>query len=779
MPISHDGKVFCCNGCKAVYEILRGKQLYRYYDFGEHPGVTPSISTNAKFAFLDEPNVNKKLIDFSEDGIVVVSLRIPQMHCSSCIWLLENLHNLHKGIFYSRVDFLKKRLLIKFVENKISFRQVVELISSIGYEPELGLKESDSSHRTKVERSFYLKIGVAAFCFGNIMLFSLPEYLSSSTIDISSRTLFGYINLLLSFPVVFFSGMIFFISAINGLRSKAINIDVPIALGIAIVFLRSAVDVLLQTGPGYFDSLSGLVFFLLIGRLFQNKTYDNLNFERKYQAYFPLAVSVRRNGNETTIPITLIRPGERMIIRNNEIVPADSVLMTGIANIDYSFVTGESKPSVKSVGDLIYAGGKHLGSVIQLEAIKEVSESEFIQLWNEFGAIDKIKSRLLTLSTTIGKYFTFGILLIALSTAFAWWLIDPGKILDSVTAILIIACPCALALAAPFVFGTTLRLFGKKGFYLKHSSVVEALSKTDMIVFDKTGTITHTERTSIRFNGNSLSKEQRIQVASLARSSTHPLSRSIYDCLQVRDISEVTNFEEVEAAGICARVGGAKVQLGSASFVGAKSPDNNIKQTSVYAAVDGNILGRFEFENVYRDRLEEVLGNLNTSHSISLLSGDDDGEREKLKEIFPNFSEMQFNQSPSDKLSYIKSLQSKNRNVIMIGDGLNDAGALWQSDVAIAVTEDVSSFSPACDGILNAYAFNDLDRFIRFASTAKLVVYWSFVISFIYNIIGLYFAMRGELSPILAAILMPLSSISVVIFSTFVTQYLAKRKGLL
>jgi Cu+-exporting ATPase len=779
VPISLDGKTFCCNGCKSVYEILNGKQLYRYYNFSEHPGITPTLQPNVKYAFLDDPEVSNKFINFSDDKITVANLHIPQMHCSSCIWLLENLQNMNPGILFSRVDFLRKSLLIRYKKDRTTFRQIVEMLASIGYEPELISDSTETNQRTKNERSFYLKIGVAAFCFGNIMLFSLPEYLSSSAIDLSSRTLFGYLNLLLSLPVVFFSSMIFFVSALKGLRSKAINIDVPIALGIAIVFLRSAVEVLFQIGPGYFDSLTGLVFFLLIGRLFQNKTYDTLNFERKYQSYFPLAVTVRRAGQETTVPITMIRPGERMLIRNNEVVPADSVIMSGTAYIDYSFVTGESQMMMKNVGDLIYAGGKHHGSVVELEAIKEVSESEFIQLWNEFDTSDRIKSHLLTLSNTIGKYFTLGILLTALATAFWWWYINPSKILDAVTAILIVACPCAIALAAPFAFGTTLRLFGKKGFYLKHSSIVEALSKTDTIVFDKTGTITQVERTSIRFNGSSLSNEQRIQIASLARSSTHPLSRSIYDFLQVKDLSEVTDFEEIEAEGIYAYVEDAKVQLGSASFVGAESPDKNLKQTRVYASVDRKILGWFEFENVYRDRLEKVFCNLNASHSIFLLSGDDDGEREKLKEIFPNFSEMQFNQKPADKLSFIKSLQTKNRNVIMVGDGLNDAGALWQSDVAIAVTEDVSSFSPACDVILNADVFNDMDRFIRFASTAKLVVYWSFMISFVYNIIGLYFAVRGELSPILAAILMPLSSITVVAFSTFVTQFLAKRRGLI
>jgi P-type Cu+ transporter len=781
VPISHDGKLFCCNGCKSVYDILRGKQLYRYYDFDRHPGITPTLQPSVKYAFLDDPEVSNKFISFSDDKITVANLYIPQMHCSSCIWLLENLHNLNPGILISRVDFLKKRLLIKYKKDRSTFRQIVEMLVSIGYEPELSPNSTETNQRTKNERSFYLKIGVAAFCFGNIMLFSLPEYLSSSTIDINSRASFGYLNLILSLPVIFFSSMVYFSSAINSLRTKAINIDVPIALGIAIVFFRSAVEVLLQIGPGYFDSLTGLVFFLLIGRLFQNKTYDTLNFERKYQSYFPLAVTLRRAGKETTVPITMIRPGERMLIRNNEVVPADSVIMSGISYIDYSFVTGESQMMMKNVGDLIYAGGKHHGSIIELEALKEVSESEFIQLWNEFDTSDRIKSQLLTLSNTIGKYFTLGILLTAIATAFLWWYVNPSKILDAVTAILIVACPCAIALAAPFAFGTTLRLFGKKGFYLKHSSIVEALSKTDTIVFDKTGTITQTKLTSIRFEGNPLTDDQRKLLAALVRSSTHPLSRSIYDFLHVKEIVNVDELKEVEGSGIAGKVGSVPVRLGSSEFINidVREKYSDEKRTMVFATIDEKIIGRFEFDNIYRTGLQDVLKNLESNHTIYLLSGDSDGERSRLKEIYSNFGDMLFNQKPADKLSFIKLLQYKNRNVIMVGDGLNDAGALWQSNVAISVTEDVSSFSPSCDAILNSSSFNILDRLIRFATTAKHVVYWGFVISIIYNIIGLYFAMRAELSPVLAAILMPLSSITVVAFSTYMTQFMARRKGLL
>ncbi|MFH0991860.1 MAG: heavy metal translocating P-type ATPase metal-binding domain-containing protein [bacterium] len=778
--IDDEGKSFCCAGCKAVYEILSQADLCNYYEFQQNPGITPSIRPAKKFAYLDNPELKRQLVEFSNGELSVINLVIPQMHCSSCIWLLEHLQRLHSGILFSRVDFLKKQLLIRFYEKKISLREVIELLSSLGYEPELNLGSVQSQQKNTIDRSLYLKIGVAAFCFGNIMLFSLPEYLATSQEDLGSRIYFGYLNLVLSIPVVLYSSSIFFSSGFKNLLRGVITIDLPIALGIAIVFLRSAADVLFQTGPGYFDSLTGLVFFLLLGRLFQNKTFDSLNFERKYHSYFPLAAAIKTAEGETTVPLTALRPGQRVIIRNNEIIPADGVVMQGKATIDYSFVTGESEPTTKTIGDLVYAGGKQAGAAVEIELVKEVAESELIQLWSDFGASERTKSHLLTLSNTAGKYFTIAILLIAAVTALYWWLMNPSIILNAVTAILIVSCPCALALAAPFAFGSTMRIFGKKGFYLKQAAVIESLAKVYTIVFDKTGTLTETKRASIRFIGKELTANERSLISSVARCSTHPLSRTISEYFAASPF-EVHDFEEVQAAGIAGRVNGSQVRLGTGQWVHVdySATENEDQPTAVHAAIDNQYLGHFVVSNIYRSGVREVLKNLGDHHAVFLLSGDSSKEEATLRVLYPGFVDMRFRQQPHDKLESIKQLQHDGRTVMMIGDGLNDAGALWQADLGIAVTERSSAFSPACDAILTSASFHQLDRFIHFSTTSLHIVYAAFTLSIVYNIVGLYFAVQGALSPILAAILMPLSSISVVAFSTLITQMLARRKGLL
>ena len=795
--LTYDGKEFCCAGCKTVYEILSRNAMCEFYDLASNPGITPSLRPAPKFVYLDDPTVIRQLVDFSNDELSVVNFHIPQMHCSSCIWLLENLHKLNNGVLFSRVDFMKRRLLVRYSNKRTTLRTIVELLASLGYEPELNFGSLDAAAKPATDRNLYVKIGVAAFCFGNIMLFSLPEYFDAQRQDMASREFFAYLNLLLSAPVVLFSASVFFVSAFQGLRKRLINIDVPIALGIGLIFARSAVDVLVGGGPGYFDSLTGLVFFLLLGRLFQNKTYENLSFERTYQSYFPLAVTVKRGGGETTTPITSLRPGERIIIRNNEVIPADAVVMNGVPRIDYSFVTGESDVSAKNVGDLVYAGGKQIGSAIELEVIKEVSRSTFVQLWNNVGSSDRTPARLMTLSNSLGKWFTVGILLVAAAAALGWSFLDPSRILDAVTAILIVACPCALALAAPFTFGTAMRIYGQKGFYLKNSSVVEALARIDTIVFDKTGTLTHTKSSTIRFVEKELTPYQKSLIASLAQNSMHPLSRAIADHYRNEGGLRVDKFEEFENRGMNGLVDGHDVRMGSAEFVGAvmNHPDPEHKRTRVFVAIgtqklaraghDPNqgdaiprILGWFEFENTYRTGLGGILSVLGGARSLRLLSGDSDGERQRLMELYPRFDDLQFGKNPAEKLEYVRSLQGQSKRVLMFGDGLNDAGALWQSDVGVAVSEDVNTFSPACDAMLDAGSFPILDKLVSFSSTSMRVVQAAIALSVVYNVVGLWFAVRAELSPLLAAILMPLSSISVVVFSTVATRFLARRRGL-
>lgn len=774
--ISLNEKIFCCNGCKTVYEILNQHNLCNYYSIDQNPGITRKYQVKRNYEFLNDPDLKQRMTDFTDGQISRITLSIPQMHCSSCIWILENLFKLNPGIISSEVNFLQKKVFITLNESKTNLKEVVELLDSLGYEPLLNLEEKEEEKVMAGNKSLYYKIGIAGFCFGNIMLLSFPEYLSIGTEELPEmKRIFAYLNIILSLPVFFYSSTEYFISAWKGLKKKIVNIDVPIALGILVLFLRSIIDILFLEGAGYLDSLSGLVFFLLTGKLFQNKTYETLNFERNYKSYFPVSVTTRKYNSETTIPVEKLEVGNRIIIRNNELIPADSILIKGNANIDYSFVTGESIPVERNNGEIIYAGGRQAGGVIELETVKEVSQSYLTQLWNSSAFSKEDESRIVSLANGISKHFTFIVLVIAIAGAVYWLPEDITLAFNAFTAVLIVACPCALALSTPFTLGNTLRIFGRNKFYLKNTHVIEKLAGINHIVFDKTGTITENNAAEVEFHSGSLSSNDKSLVKSAVRNSSHPLSRAIYDYLQDVPSMSADTFNEISGEGILASIDGNEVKAGSEFFIhGFKSSKDEF--TKVYISINNKPAGYFSISNRYREGLKELVSSLEADYEFSLLSGDNESEKVKLSSFFADEKELHFRQSPHDKLKYITELQGRGKKVLMVGDGLNDAGALKQSDVGISISDNINNFSPACDGILDSNSFKRLADIILFSKKSNKVIIASFVLSFIYNIIGLSFAVTGTLSPIIAAILMPVSSISVVVFTTISINFIARKE---
>lgn len=785
-----DDKFFCCQGCKLVYQLLAENNLCDYYSLNEQPGKTQNKNLfKKKYEFLDDEDLKKQLLEFTDDKISTISFFIPDMHCSSCIWLLENLYKINSGILSSKVNFLEKRISITFNHYEISLRQLVELLASIGYEPQINLNETTEKSKSNYNKKLYYKLGIAGFAFGNIMLLSFPEYLS---IDASSELLqkvFSGFIILLSIPVFFYCAIDYFISAYKGLRKKIINIDFPLSLGIIVLYLRSLYEIIFQFGAGYMDSFAGLIFFLLLGKLFQNKTYEILNFERDYKSFFPISVTIKKDGEEKSIPLSKLKVKDKIIIRNNELIPADSYLLKGNANIDYSFITGEAEPIQKNVGELIYAGGKQIGGILELEISKEVSQSYLTKLWNqsETGNSNNSKNdehNLTSWSNFISKYFTFAVLLIAFVASLFWMNNDISLAVTVFTSVLIVACPCALALSTPFALGNALRIFGRNNFYLKNINVIEELSKATTIVFDKTGTITSIGNHQINFNGDELSIEEKIMMKSLVKNSTHPLSKKIFSYLNDIDekrILPVQNFEEKIGKGMFGIVNGKIIKAGSKKFVLGDTNDGfnkmNYKFSEVYISIENKFKGTFQIKNSYRENISSMIKNLIKKYEVYLLSGDNDSEKEKLKNIFEDEKKIYFQQSPFDKLNFIKKLGEKNK-VIMIGDGLNDSAALLHSDVGISVTEDITTFTPASDGILHSDSLKLFDIFLRFSKDSVNIIKASFVISLMYNLIGLSVAVSGNLSPLFAAILMPLSSISVVIFTTLMTNFFGKKRGL-
>ncbi|MBL4939852.1 MAG: heavy metal translocating P-type ATPase metal-binding domain-containing protein [Lutibacter sp.] len=772
-PIHFDEKSFCCYGCKTVFEILNTNELNCYYDLESTPGTIPN-EIRGKYNYLDNNDIVEKLIEFNDGETTIVEFYIPSIHCSSCIWVLENLNKLTSGVATSMVNFPLKTIRITFKNNTTNLKQLVELITSIGYEPYISLEDADNKKKS-VDKTLIYQVSIAAFAFGNIMLLSFPEYFEVNEFWLENyKPLFRWLMFAMAIPVVFYSAKDYFISAYKGLQHKILNIDVPIALGISVLFIRSTIEIFLEIGAGFFDSLTGLIFFLLLGKFFQQKTYNFLSFERDYKSYFPIAVTKIIDGVEKNIPVEDVEKGDRLLIRNEELIPVDGILMNGNAAIDYSFVTGEALPIIKQSGDKLFAGGKQTSGAIEIEVINAISQSYLTQLWSNDVFNKKEEITIKNITDSISKYFTTAILLIAFFAGIFWVFYNSAMAINVVTAVLIIACPCALALSAPFAIGNMLRIFGYKKFYLKNAETIESMSKIDTIIFDKTGTITSSGKTQINYKGIKLSIEELSIIKSVLRASNHPLSRLLYNHIDVEVLDEEpTFFEEILGKGIIATINNINIKLGSIKFVTETVSVNN--ETAIYIKIGNKLKGSYIFKNTYREGTKEVFEDLSKKYNLVILSGDNDGEKKFLEHLLPQNTKYAFDQNPESKLNYIKDLQKKGGKIMMIGDGLNDAGALAQSDVGIAISENVNVFSPACDAILDAKLFNNLPKFLILATQTLDIIKVSFILSFLYNIIGMYFALTGKLTPVIAAILMPLSSITIVVFVTILTNLISKK----
>lgn len=782
--ISFDDKKFCCTGCKSVYQLLNKNDLCDYYNISNQPGQQLNYQVNDKqYEILDDKETLGKLLNFKNETDSHVTFYIPYMHCSSCIYLLENMQRLNANIVSSRVNFQKKEVEIVYHHEKVNLKEIAIILSRIGYPPYISLaSETDESKPKLNNRSQIYKIGIAGFAFGNIMMLSFPEYFHLSDFSGTNNftNIFNVLSLLLSLPVLFYCSQEFFISAYAAIKQRYLNIDAPIALAILITFLRSIYEITYGSKIGYFDSMTGIVFFMLLGRYFQNKTYDHISFERDYKSYFPLGVTVleKLDGNliEKTIPVSAIKTGMRIIIRQNELIPADGILFSGDALVDYSFVTGEAESVKKVLGEILYAGGRQKGSQIELEVVKEVSQSYLTSLWNKEEK-ETQQDQETEMVAKINKYFSYGLLIIALAAFVYWWPTDTHKAINAITTILIVACPCALLLSATFTYGNVLQIMAKNAMYIKNAKAVERFAKADTIVFDKTGTITKSNAASIEWVGYTLNQSDKQAIASLAKESIHPLSKRIASHLSQTQRFAVSDFVEHTGKGIEAEVNGKWIKIGSFDFVGGHIAAKEDKGSKVYVSFNNEVKGYFNFKNVYREGVVNLFNELQTKgYELHLLSGDNEDEKNYLGNFFTNAATLNFNQSPQQKLAYIEKLMQKGKKVIMVGDGLNDAGALMKSYAGIAVTDDVNFFTPACSAILEGNKIAHLKHYLDYAKSGAWVIKASFVLSLLYNVVGLSFALTGTLQPVIAAILMPVSTISIVLFTTISSNIIARKK---
>lgn len=771
MDLSIDDKHFCCVGCKSVYQILADNNMCNYYAYNDTPGQR--LDQSKHYEYLDEASIITQLIDYKDPNYSIVTFYVPAIHCSSCIWLLEHLYKINPAIYNSRIDFIKKEVVISYKHQEVSLRQVVEILTNIGYEPEISLQDVVKEKSSAVNQTLILKIAIAGFCMGNVMLFSFPEYFGLSAIEQEFQYLFGWLNLAFSIPVAFYCGKEYFVSAITSLKHKHINLDTPLALIIAVLFIRTALSALFNNGPGFADTLTGLVFLLLMGKWVKQRTYHHISFDRDYRSYFPIAITTLKEGKEKPVAINELCIGDRLWIRNGELVPADSILMKGDAWMDMSFVTGETEPQQKVLGEVIYAGGKQMGEAIEVEIVKLPSQSYLTGLWNKEHYQTNLKQNF---NDGIAKYFSLAVFVIAFGTC-GYWLLqsDSNKAWAAFTAVIIVACPCVLALSTPFTLSAILAVFDKRGFYVKNTDAVEQLAHCNAIVFDKTGTLTSSENAKIYFTGV-LQQEEEMLVVSLLHHSSHPLSRLILKSLNTGKFYPISKYKEIPGKGISGIVNNHMVYAGSERILPFHITCKKV--SGVHLVIDSTYKGCFMVEHEWRKDLSTLMSKLTHKFRLKVLSGDSNKDEKTLRTIFSPNTDIRFEQSPHQKLEAIISQQNNGDRVMMLGDGLNDAGALKQADFGIALTDNINNFTPGCDAILKGSALNELPNFYQLSRNGLQIIKISFAIAIAYNCIGLYFAVQGTLYPLVAAILMPISTITIISFTTLATRYFARKHKL-
>ncbi len=767
--ITENGNNFCCSGCAAVYQLLNENNMCDYYNEGK--GLTPEPTDKGEFDYINEAGTVDKFVVFSQGDAVQFKFIIPGMHCNSCIFLLERLERFNSGILSSRVDFFNKELLVTVKKQAVKLSEIIALLYHLGYKPDLTLSNDAGVKKNKIS-SRAIKIGIAGFCFGNIMMLSFPEYLGLS-LDAGSLVLkrwFDFISLGLSLPVLFYCGSEFFESSYKAIRQRTLNIDLPIALAVVATFVRSLYELFINHQSGYFDSMTGIVFLLLTGRYFQDLTYHSLTFDRDYKSYFPLSARQILDGVLKVVNIRQLRAHDVIELRNGELLPADSLLISDYATVDYSFITGESKPVALKRGEKIYAGAKISGNAVRMELIASTDNSRLVKLW----AVEKDKEEIdNSLTEKINYYFTLGLLLVG---AFAFvYQYNVGGLTEafkSLTSVLIVACPCILLLATTFANGHLLRTLKSRGMFVKNKNTLSTLATCNTIVFDKTGTLTDNKNFEIE-NLSNLNSEELSSIGLLCHQSVHPYSAAISKLFYHLSDKQLSAYTDVVGKGLQGRIGGKTFKVGSAAFLNVEQPDT-LKHGVLHVEVEGEYRGYFVLIHKIRPETNAITKALqHDGYDLYLSSGDN----ELNKEInAAPFTSTLIHQTPENKVALVKRLKSEGKIVCMTGDGLNDAPALKEADVAISVADNENAFFPACDVLVTAPALSGFPQLLKFIKASRWVIIISFAFSLVYNIIGLYYAITAQLSPLTAAILMPSSSFTMLILTWVLTAVIARRQ---
>ena len=754
---------FCCNGCQGVYHLLKDDGLDSFYDKLGNNKLSKPLAVGNDSSNFDMDSFNTRYIKKTEEGFSRVDLIIEGIHCAACIWLNEKVLNETPGIVDININFTNNKAKIVWDEDIIKLSQIIDKIRSIGYNAYPYNKTDSEIKATKNKKDFFLRMSIAIFASMNIMMIDVAKYTGYFTgIDSEMLRIIHMAEFIFASPVLFYSGWIFFRGAYFGLKNSIINMDFLVSAGATLTYIYSIYVLFGGAGDSYFDSVAMIITFVLVGKylevLGKKSAVDTMD---KIKSQIPLEATIIVEDGKKVVSLDEISIDDIIEVKMGEKASVDGVVVSGYSSFDESSISGESLPVEKEVGDIILSGTINTESVIRYKATKNYANSTLNHIVELLEDSLNSKPKIEDTTQSMSKYFSIMILSLAIGTFTGWFFYD-GSFENSLIigiSVIIIACPCALALATPIASLIGISWLTKEGLLFKEAKFIETFANIDAVVFDKTGTLT-TGKLSVKNVPLSLSKEELNLLYSLTDSSTHPVSFAVKQYLEKSYSNlkhlELENIEQIPAFGLQATYKDYIVY-------GGRLENNKEYKTTIYHfTINNKLLATFELEDKLRDDAKETIEYFKKQNIKTILcSGDNETTVSTIaKKIGVDHFNSQM--TPVNKADYIKSLRDSGQKVVMVGDGVNDSLALSRADISIAMGNGADIAIAISDIVILNDQLLGITKSHYISKRTFRFIKQNLMISLIYNIVTIPIAMAGFIIPLVAALSMSLSSLLVV-----------------
>jgi len=756
----------CCPGCKAVAELIRDSGMSQYYALREapEPGVgRPPEEASEWHVFDSDEMLAAFTTDAGED--VEAILYVGGVYCSACSWLIESALMRLAGVAAAELNPVTHRLRVRWQPADTAFSGILGTLASLGYEPQPLTGDADARPELLEQRTALKRLLVASLGMMQVMMFAVGLYAGDfQGIDAEMQRFLRVVSLVVTTPVVLYAARPFFTSAWRGVLARKPGMDLPVSIAVGTAFVASVYATLTDGPAVWFDSVTMFVFFLTLGRFLEMRArHRSIDRTAALSTVLPnTATRVTAAGNEI-VPVSQLLAGNRILIRAGDAIPADGVVAKGDSSVDEALLTGEATPQRKSPGDALAAGSVNLDRLLEMEVTRTGSDTTL-------GTISRLSERaryarpaFVTLADRVASYLVIALLLVATIVATVWYQIAPERAFEITLSVLVVTCPCALALATPTAFAAAGSRLSQLRLLVTNGNAIESLSRADAFMFDKTGTLTRgvPKITALVVLDNRFSEyDCRLVAAALETASSHPLARAF----KLDDSLPPVDDPHVEIGqGVSGVIDGRRWRLGSAAFVGAGTAGNDGPTTQVFMSCDNNAVAWFEVEDTLRPDTAATLQSLKTRGvRLALLSGDQEAAVEKLAATL-GIDEFHAACSPQQKLAIIEAAQSNGERVVMVGDGINDAPVLAGADTSIAPAHGATLAQTSADVIMLGDSLAPLTTALAMSTRTMRIVRQNLTWAIVYNTLALPLAALGYVPPWLAAIGMSASSLIVVL----------------